>query len=132
MRLLRTCAISGALALSLAAGAQALPATKALAPGVSGNSAVEPVHYRPYRHCHWRYGYRRCHGGYYGGYGYRPYYSYGYGYPYYGYSRPYYSYGYGYPYYGYSRPYYSYQYSPGVSFYVGPRYGHYGYRRSWW
>jgi hypothetical protein len=37
-------------------------------------SALQPVHWRRYRHCHWRHGYRRCHGGY-GrryGYGYAP------------------------------------------------------------
>jgi hypothetical protein len=31
---------------------------------------TSPVHYRGYRHCHRRYGHRRCHGGYaYYGYG---------------------------------------------------------------
>jgi len=34
---------------------------------------LETVHYRPYRHCHWRYGRRWCHGPhYYGYYGYGP------------------------------------------------------------
>jgi hypothetical protein len=34
-------------------------------------SVVQPVHYRSFRHCHRRWGYRRCHGGY-AYYGYRP------------------------------------------------------------
>jgi hypothetical protein len=33
---------------------------------------IEQVHWRSYRHCHWRYGWRRCHGGY--ARYYRPYY----------------------------------------------------------
>src|SRR4051794_19433389 len=75
MRLRATSTIFGALtALGLAAGsAQALPAPKALDNGVSGSTGLEQVHYRGFRHCHWRYGYRRCHGGY--AFRYQPYYS---------------------------------------------------------
>lgn len=32
-------------------------------------TGVVQVHWRGYRHCHWRHGWRRCHGGYYGYYG---------------------------------------------------------------
>jgi hypothetical protein len=63
----------GALAITIAAALCPMPATAApLSPpakaSVSGK-ITSPVHYRPYRHCHRRHGYRRCHGGYayYGG-----------------------------------------------------------------
>ena len=46
-----------------------------------GDAGVVDDHSRGYRHCHWRYGRERCHGGYagyryrdYGYYGYDPYY----------------------------------------------------------
>jgi hypothetical protein len=45
------------------------------------NPLLDKVHWRRWRHCHWRHGWRRCHGGYRRYY--RPYYYYGGGYPYY-------------------------------------------------
>ena len=55
-----------ALALGVAAmtgGASAAPSglEGAKSPNVS-TSIAEKVHWRRYRHCHWRRGYRRCHG----------------------------------------------------------------------
>ena len=61
-----------ALAGLLAMPASAAPAGMAgLNSAVATQPAAEKVHWRPYRHCHWRRGFRRCHGGvaYYGGYG---------------------------------------------------------------
>lgn len=37
-----------------------------------GDSIRQPVHWRGFRHCHWRHGWRRCHGGY-RHYGFSPY-----------------------------------------------------------
>jgi hypothetical protein len=60
----------------LAAPASAAPlAAGALAAATqSSTGLIAEVHYRPYRHCHWRYGRRWCHGPHYyggwGGYGY--------------------------------------------------------------
>lgn len=31
---------------------------------VVDRAELQQVHYRPYRHCHWRWGRRYCHGGY--------------------------------------------------------------------
>lgn len=105
MKLRTMWAIAGAVALAAMAGsAQALPSAKAVDPGVSGTTGVEKVHYRPYRHCHWFRGYRRCHGGQYS-YGYDPYYS------------------------SYDYPYYSYGYSPGFSLFLGGGRHHRGHRR---
>lgn len=46
--------------------------TSATKPHVNGIS--QEVHYRDFRHCHWRHGHRWCHGGYryYNDYGYSP------------------------------------------------------------
>ncbi len=50
---------------------------------ILSDAAIQPAHWRGYRHCHWRHGWRRCHGGYHYRRYYRPYYDdYGY-YPYY-------------------------------------------------
>ena len=87
MRKLRIAALV-AMILGIAAGAGT---TASAAPignlasvpdrAVTDNPLLDKVHWRGWRHCHWRHGWRRCHGGgysyYYGGY---PYY-YG-GYPY--------------------------------------------------
>jgi hypothetical protein len=66
----------------------------------TANPLLDRVHWRGWRHCHWRHGWRRCHGG---GYGY-----------YYG----------GYPYYGYGG---YYGWWPGI-FRFGHRHRHYGHR----
>jgi len=62
-----------ALALALSASlfgnaAVAAPVSPGLNIGVT-QKMTQAVHYRSYRHCHRRYGHRRCHGGYayYGG-----------------------------------------------------------------
>jgi hypothetical protein len=104
MRLKATSAIMGAVAaLGLAAtSAQALPAAKSAIRENAAAATVDKIAYR----CWWRYGHRHC--SYYRPYAY-------YGYPY---DRPYY------------RPYYG--YGPAFSFYIGPRYRGYGYRRGWW
>ena len=57
-----------ALTVALATGlfsnaALAAPVSPAHNIGVT-QKLTEAVHYRGYRHCHWRYGHRRCHGGY--------------------------------------------------------------------
>ena len=93
--------VVAALAAFLITGStssQALPAGP-ISKSIQQNSSsvLEPVHWRRWRHCHWRRGWRRCHG-------YRGYRRYGYGYyrPYYYrpyYYRPYRYSGYGYPYY---------------------------------
>lgn len=75
--LLMAMGLSGpASAAPVGAGALAA-ATERAAPG-----GVETVHYRPYRHCHWRYGRRWCHGPHFGyyGYGFGPGWGYGGGY----------------------------------------------------
>jgi hypothetical protein len=71
--------LSGAAALASVFCLASSPANAAPLSNVGGlkdagtTTSLQQVHYRPYRHCHWRHGYRRCHGG----YGYR--YGYGYG-----------------------------------------------------
>ena len=57
---------AAAAVFGLAASANAAPVSSAaLQGGASTTSALtEHVHYRGYRHCHWRGGIRRCHGGY--------------------------------------------------------------------
>jgi len=62
-----------AVALAVSAGllgnaAVAAPVSPSQNVGVA-QKLVQPVDYRGYRHCHRRYGHRRCHGGYayYGG-----------------------------------------------------------------
>lgn len=69
-------AAMAAASLSFGGAANAAPVGpigKALA---TEQMNLQQVHYRPYRHCHRRYGRRWCHGGYrrhgYYGYGYRP------------------------------------------------------------
>lgn len=51
-------------ALAVATPASAAPIGAAALKGVTTNidSAASKVHYRRYRHCHRRYGRRRCHG----------------------------------------------------------------------
>jgi hypothetical protein len=62
-------AVLAAFACLFANSATAAPlATKDLLKNQA--SVAQPVHYRGFRHCHRRWGYRRCHGGY--AYGYRP------------------------------------------------------------
>ena len=51
--------IGGALATPASAAPAGLSHTK----GYTTSTAVEKVNWRPYRHCHRRYGRRRCHGG---------------------------------------------------------------------
>jgi hypothetical protein len=60
-------ALAAAVAvLGFAASANAAPVSSAaLQGGLSPTSGLaEQVDYRGYRHCHWRGGFRRCHGGY--------------------------------------------------------------------
>lgn len=74
MRRLTLGMIAGAalLALGMAAPASAAPLGAATAAAVqpAATNGIEKVHYRRYRHCHYRYGKRWCHGGkrYYNGY----------------------------------------------------------------
>jgi hypothetical protein len=86
MRKLTMMALS-AVVLGLA-GAAGTPASAAPIGNVAtlpdrtvtgANPLLDKVHWRRYRHCHWRHGWRRCHGGYRRHY---RHYSYG-GYPYY-------------------------------------------------
>lgn len=51
--------VAGALAAPASAAPVGLSQTK----GYSTNTAVQKVEWRPYRHCHRRYGRRWCHGG---------------------------------------------------------------------
>ena len=89
--------VLAALAAFLVVGStssQATPAGPISRSVEQSSSLLQPVHWRRWRHCHWRAGWRRCHG-------YRSYRRYGYYRPYYYrpyYYRPYRSYGYGYPY----------------------------------
>ena len=76
--------VGAALATFMLAGA---PSSQAMPAGANSKSVqhgsstlVDTVHWRRWRHCHWRHGWRRCHG--YGGY---RRYGYGYGPGYYGY-----------------------------------------------
>lgn len=79
----RVAAVLAAATLSFVGTANALPAGPK-SQGVE-HSQIEQVHYRGYRHCHWRHGHRHCHG---------------------------------------ERTYRRYGYGPGVSIYIGKRYGH--------
>jgi hypothetical protein len=69
-KLLAPAALAASLCLfaNVAAAAPAGPAKDLLLR--SQTSVAEPVHFRSFRHCHRRWGHRRCHGGYV--YGYRP------------------------------------------------------------
>ncbi len=84
MRKLNICALV-AIVLGLAAGvgtaASAAPiGNLATVPdrAAMDNPLLDKVHWRGWRHCHWRHGWRRCHGDYGYSYGY-PYYYGGYG-----------------------------------------------------
>jgi hypothetical protein len=74
----RVLAIVGIIASTTAfMGASASPASaapigRALADIPVGSAQIERVHYRDWRHCHWRYGDRWCHGQRYGYYRHRP------------------------------------------------------------
>lgn len=70
--------VAAAAVIGLAGSASAGPVSSgALMNGLSNTSSLaEQVHYRPFRHCHWRRGIRRCHSGY-GYYGPRRYGYYG-------------------------------------------------------
>jgi len=58
-------AIVGAAALHIGgAGAMAAPMAGFGTSVVVDGAALEQVHWRPYRHCHWRWGRRYCHGAY--------------------------------------------------------------------
>ena len=48
---------------ALATPASAAPSGLSHTKGYTTNTAVEKVNWRPYRHCHRRYGRRWCHGG---------------------------------------------------------------------
>ncbi len=65
-------AFAAVTSLSFAGSANALPAVPN-GVNVDQSSQLEQVHYRGYRHCHWRHGHRHCHGGRaYRSYGYTP------------------------------------------------------------
>ncbi len=76
MRLIRACAAAAGLAYVAVSPAAAIPASPTMGAYIK-HADLQTVHYRRYYHCHWRHGYRRCHGfaRYYDGYGY----GYGYG-----------------------------------------------------
>lgn len=57
----------GALSV-LTSSADAAPLTAGRSAVAPTSSAVDSVHYRDWRHCHWRHGERWCHGGYDRGY----------------------------------------------------------------
>jgi hypothetical protein len=70
LKKLLTSAALAALACLFANAATAAPLAPASDLLKNQASVAQPVHYRGFRHCHRRWGYRRCHGGY--AYGYRP------------------------------------------------------------
>jgi hypothetical protein len=60
--LIRTAAVAGLILGAAATGTSAAPLSSA--PNIAGQSSgVETVHWRSWRHCHWRNGERFCHGG---------------------------------------------------------------------
>ncbi len=71
IRCLRACAAAAGLAWVAVSPAAAIPASPKMGAYIK-HADLQPVHYRRYYHCHWRHGYRRCHGfaRYYDGYGY--------------------------------------------------------------
>jgi len=78
--LVAVAALVGALGLgSLPARSMPVAANLgALGLAHQGGSSLQRVHWRGFRHCHWRHGWRRCHGGYHH-YGYYPYRYWGWG-----------------------------------------------------
>jgi len=68
-RLSRLACIGCFAVVATLAGPQLSSAAPMSAPtDIAASGIAEQVHWRGYRHCHWRGGYRRCHGGqYYGG-----------------------------------------------------------------
>ena len=68
------------LAMMITVPASAAPISGGMLKDVTAaDRQIDAVHYRDWRHCHWRGGYRYCHGGYDYDYGYD--YPYYYGYP---------------------------------------------------
>jgi hypothetical protein len=55
--------VIGLAALVMATPSQASPLGAATSLKIEGTAAAQPVHWRGYRHCHWRMGDRWCHGG---------------------------------------------------------------------
>jgi hypothetical protein len=61
--LVQATAVAGLLFVAAPVAVNAAPLTTAPQMNTSDGGAVQNVHWRSWRHCHWRHGERWCHGG---------------------------------------------------------------------